>query len=94
MAEFSEKQLKYLSVGQLVTVQLDAFPNTTLNGKILRFSPASKREINQSPFPEQYGQVIKTEQQFPVIIDIQEPHALSHLIKPGMLATIYVQAKQ
>lgn len=94
LADFNERQFRELKIGQQATVYLDAFPNVPLQAKVKLFAPASKRELNQSPFPEQYGQIIRVEQQFPVVIDIIEPNALQDVIKPGMSSTVTVKTKE
>ncbi len=94
IADFNEKQFRELKIGQSATVYLDAFPKVPLKATVKLFAPASKRELNQSPFPEQYGQIIRVEQQFPVMIDIIEPNLLQDVIKPGMSSTVTVQTKE
>lgn len=93
IADFNEQQFRELKIGQAATVYLDAFPNVPLKATVKLFAPASKRELNQSPFPEQYGQIIRVEQQFPVVIDIIEPNSLQNVIKPGMSSTVTVQTR-
>jgi|GEM_PF-2217911 len=93
IADFNERQFRDLKIGQPATVYLDAYPNIPLKAKVKLFAPATKRELNQSPFPEQYGQIIRVEQQFPVMIDIIEPNSLQDVIKPGMSSTVTVQTK-
>lgn len=94
LANFTEKQIKQLKIGQTATVQLDAFPNIPLKAEVKLFAPATRLELNQLPLPEQMGEIIRVEQQLPVIIDIIEPHPLQDVIKPGMSATVRVDTRK
>lgn len=89
-ADFKESDLKWIKIGQKAKITLDSFPNISLDGVVKSFSPASIIKINQMPMPEQYGETLRVEQKFPVIVDIIEPHPLQRVIKPGMSAVVTI----
>ncbi|RZJ31791.1 MAG: HlyD family secretion protein, partial [Flavobacterium sp.] len=66
VANFKETQLSKMSVGQKVTVKVDAYPDTDFEGTIASFSPATGSRFSLLPPDNATGNFVKTIQRLPV----------------------------
>ncbi len=71
-ANFKENQLRYMRVGQPATVEIDAFPDLHLKGKVASFSPGTGNSFSILPAENATGNWVKVVQRLPVEIDIDE----------------------
>ena len=90
IANFKETQIKDIEVGQKVIIQIDAFANMKLEGKVLSFSPASASSFSLIPPQNASGNFVKVVQRIPVKITMQLPGNYVGKIVPGMSAKVKV----
>jgi membrane fusion protein, multidrug efflux system len=90
IANFKETQLGQMRPGQRVTLDFDAYPETSLAGKIESFAPAAGSRFAILPPENATGNFTKIVQRIPVRIRLPAEHALSGRIRPGMsvIATV------
>lgn len=69
-ANFKENQLRYMRVGQPVTVEIDAFPDHKLKGRVESFSPGTGNSFSILPAENATGNWVKVVQRLPVQIAI------------------------
>ena len=71
-ANFKEDQLRYMRVGQPVTITIDAFPSLELHGRVESFSPGTGSSFSVLPADNATGNWIKVVQRLPVQIAIDD----------------------
>lgn len=69
-ANFKENQLRYMRLGQPVTIHIDAFPDEELTGKIASFSPGTGNSFSVLPAENATGNWVKVTQRLPVEIAV------------------------
>jgi len=86
VANFKETQLTKMKVGQKVTVTVDAYPDTTLEGVVASFSPATGAAQSLLPPDNASGNFVKVVQRVPVRIDFSKGDnpAFIEKIRAGM----------
>src|SRR5690606_26428003 len=94
VANFKETQLSHMQVGQSVTFSVDALENSTLTGKIERFSPAASSEFSVLKTDNATGNFTKVVQRVPVRIAIDPGQDLTGRLAPGMSAVVTVDTGQ
>ena len=72
-ANFKENQLRYMRVGQPVTIKIDAFPDHALKGRVESFSPGTGNSFSILPAENATGNWVKVVQRLPVQIAIANP---------------------
>lgn len=81
VANFKETQLDKMDIGQKVGIEVDAFPDMELEGKITAFSPATGAKFSLLPPDNATGNFVKTVQRLPVKIDFTEANDQKKLSK-------------
>jgi membrane fusion protein (multidrug efflux system) len=71
-ANFKENQLRYMRVGQLATIEIDAFPDHQLKGHVESFSPGTGASFSILPAENATGNWVKVVQRLPVQIALDE----------------------
>lgn len=71
-ANFKENQLRYMRVGQPVTVQIDAFPDHDIKGRVASFSPGTGNSFAILPAENATGNWVKVVQRLPVQIELDK----------------------
>jgi len=92
IANFKETQLDKMVVGQKVSIKIDAYPDTTFEGSIASFSPATGARFSLLPPDNATGNFVKTIQRLPVKITLDannDPKKIQ-LLRPGMNADVDV----
>lgn len=81
--------------GQLVEVELDAFPGHTFQGRVNSTSPASGSEFALLPPDNATGNFTKVVQRIPVkiVLDRDSIQAYESQITPGMSAVVKVDVE-
>lgn len=69
-ANFKENQLRYMRLGQPVTVKIDAFPDEEIAGRISSFSPGTGNSFSVLPAENATGNWVKVTQRLPVEITV------------------------
>jgi membrane fusion protein (multidrug efflux system) len=90
IANFKETQIKNITIGQKAVIEIDAFSNLKLEGKVLSFSPASASSFSLIPPQNASGNFVKVVQRVPVKITMSLPNSYVGKIIPGMSAKIKV----
>jgi len=72
-ANFKEDQLRYMRVGQPVRIEIDAFPDHDLKGRVESFSPGTGSSFSVLPAENATGNWVKVVQRLPVQIAIDNP---------------------
>ncbi len=90
IANFKETQIENIKVGQNASIQIDAFNNLKLKGRVLSFSPASASSFSLIPPQNASGNFVKVVQRIPVKITMNLPDKFIGKVIPGMSAKIKV----
>ena len=90
IANFKETQIENIKVGQKAIIQIDAFSELKLEGKVLSFSPASASSFSLIPPQNASGNFVKVVQRIPVKITMNLPNKFIGKIIPGMSAKVKV----
>ena len=90
IANFKETQIENIKMGQKVAIQIDAFTNLKLEGKVLSFSPASASSFSIIPPQNASGNFVKVVQRIPVKITMNLPKDYIGKVVPGMSARVKV----
>ena len=95
IANFKETQLNKMKIGQKVTIKVDAYPDTTFEGKIASFSPATGSKFSLLPPDNATGNFVKTIQRLPVKISLKTLNVIEKikLLRPGMNVDVDVHLK-
>lgn len=93
-ANFKEIQLARMNVGQPVNIEIDAFPELTITGKIDSFAPASGAEFSLLPPENASGNFTKIVQRIPVKINIDNSSELGSKLRPGMSVEVSVNTNE
>lgn len=88
-ANFKEDQLRYMRLGQPVTVEVAAFPGTGLRGHVASFSPGTGNAFALLPPENATGNWVKVVQRLPVEIELDNPPA-DLLLHAGLSADVTV----
>ncbi len=92
-ANYKETQIEKMHIGQLVKLQLDAYPNQEFQGKIESFSPASGAVFTMMPPDNATGNFNKVVQRIPVRIALED-NPNNDVFRPGLsvVATVDVRS--
>ena len=90
IANFKETQIENIKVGQRSVVEIDAFTNLKLEGKVLSFSPASASSFSLIPPQNASGNFVKVVQRIPVKITVNLPSKYLGKIIPGLSAKVKI----
>jgi membrane fusion protein (multidrug efflux system) len=95
-ANYKETQLTRMSIGQPVTIEVDAFPGAHLRGHVDSLSPASGAEFALLPAQNATGNFTKIVQRVPVKITLEADEPLRGRLRPGMsvVATVDTRRQQ
>lgn len=92
-ANFKETQLEKLKEGQLVDIEVDAYPNAELKGHIYNFSPATGAKFSLLPPDNATGNYVKVIQRIPVKIKLDNNKIIEKLV-PGMSVKVSVHISE
>ena len=90
IANFKETQLENVRPGQPALVEIDAFPNHPVTGRVDSVAPASAAEFSLLPPQNTTGNFIKVVQRIPVRILYEIPPPLAGRVVPGMSVVITI----
>ena len=90
IANFKETQIENIQVGQKAVIDIDAFSDLKLEGRVLSFSPASASSFSLIPPQNASGNFVKVVQRIPVKITMNLPSDFIGKVIPGMSAKIKV----
>lgn len=87
-ANIKETNIDNISVGQNVDIYVDAYPGTTLDGKVKQIGLATNSTFSLLPTSNQSGNYTKETQVIPVQISITSSKGVK--LRPGMNVTVRV----
>jgi membrane fusion protein, multidrug efflux system len=89
-ANIKETQLRYLKLGQIVHIGVDAYPDDKFVGRVSRIGSSTTTRFALLPTPNPSGNFTKITQRVPVKIDIVEtPKPLT----PGMMVEVNIDVR-
>jgi len=86
-ANFKETQLEGMRVGQLVSVEVDAYGGRRFTGKVQSIAAATGSRFSLLPPENASGNFVKVVQRVPVKIVLDGTQDPEHLLRPGMSVT-------
>jgi membrane fusion protein (multidrug efflux system) len=89
-ANFKETQLTRMRPGQPAEVSVDAYPDSTIEGRVESFAPASGAQFSLLPPDNATGNFTKIVQRVPVRIALPASGPLPWLLRPGLSVTVKV----
>ncbi|PSL29130.1 HlyD family secretion protein [Chitinophaga ginsengisoli] len=90
IANFKETQIGNFRIGQVVSIEVDAFPNEKFSGAIESLSPTTGSRYSLLPPDNATGNFVKVIQRIPVRIRLTDkPERVANL-SAGMNANVYV----
>jgi len=90
IANFKETQISDFKTGQLVSIEVDAFPNEKFNGTIESLSPTTGSRYSLLPPDNATGNFVKIIQRIPVRIKLTDKPEKLGKLSAGMNANVYV----
>lgn len=90
IANFKETQIGHFKMGQLVSIEVDAFPGEKFSGTIESLSPTTGARYSLLPPDNATGNFVKTIQRIPVRIKLTHPTEELEKLAAGMNAHVYV----
>ena len=90
-ANFTERQITNIHLGQRVIVRVDAFRKVPIQGKVAGIQPATGSQVSLVPADNSTGNFTKIVQRIPVKIalDLADTHLVGRVV-PGMSARVEV----
>ena len=88
VANFKETQISKMHVGEIVSVEVDAFPGKSFSGKIESLSGATGSRFSLLPPDNSTGNFVKIAQRIPVRIHLNKNDEEVNLLSAGMSATV------
>jgi len=85
-ANYKETQLRHISVGSRVEIQVDAVPDVIFGGRVAAISSATGASLSRIPHDNSAGNFVKVRQRVPVRIELDAGNALDALarLRAGM----------
>jgi membrane fusion protein (multidrug efflux system) len=93
VANFKETQLNAMRSGQVVDIEVDAYPDLELKGKVESVQAGTGARFSAFPAQNATGNFVKIVQRVPVKIVIDQPIDPHYIIGPGMsvIPTVHTQ---
>lgn len=88
-ANLKETQLTHVSVGQLVSLGVDAYPDEDWSGRVVSISAATGSEFLVLPAQNATGNWVKVVQRLPVRIEF-DPFPTPRVLRSGMTVTVSI----
>ena len=93
VANFKETQIRKFYPGMPVQIELDAYPDSTLQGSIASLSEATGARFSVLPPDNASGNFVKVTQRVPVKININGVSRYSNILRAGLSADVSIQIK-
>ncbi|MDR3271982.1 MAG: HlyD family secretion protein [Flavobacteriaceae bacterium] len=85
-ANYKEKQIANIYIGQKVRIRIDAFPDKVFEGKVTAISEATGSKYSLIPTDNSAGNFVKIQQRIPVKIEfVNLPKEYKNKIRVGMM---------
>ena len=89
IANLKETELKQIKLGQEAEIEVDAFPDLKLKGKVDSFSPATGARFTLLPADNSTGNFTKVVQRVPVKI-VLDPLPKNSQLRPGLSVNVTI----
>jgi membrane fusion protein (multidrug efflux system) len=93
IANFKETQIRKFHVGMSVDIELDAFPDTKIEGIIESLSEATGAKFAMLPPDNSSGNFVKVTQRVPVRIAFKNIEEYKNMLRAGLSAGITISTK-
>lgn len=92
-ANFKEKQIAYIKVGDKVDIQVDGIPNKIFGGTVQAFASATGSVYSMVPVDNATGNFVKIQQRIPVRIEFDKniEASLRSKLKAGMNVVVNIK---
>ncbi len=80
-ANYKETQLKHITPGSEVDIEVDAIPHTLFHGKVTAISTATGSSLSMIPQDNSAGNFVKVRQRIPVRIEFTDDNSASEMAK-------------
>ncbi len=89
-ANYTESQMKHISIGKKLKVEIDALPGKTFTGTVTAISEATGSRYSAVPVDNSTGNFVKIQQRIPVRIDLDKNNNQTALgqLRAGMNAVL------
>ncbi len=84
LANFKETQIRKMTVGQPVSIEVDAYPGFTFRGHVDSLQPGTGSVFSLLPPENATGNFVKVVQRVPVKIILDSPFDQAHPLWPGL----------
>jgi membrane fusion protein (multidrug efflux system) len=91
-ANFTEKDLTYVQAGQFVDIEVDAYPDVTLHGKVESISPATGSEFSVIPAENATGNWVKITQRLSVKI-LVDSNQNTPILRTGFSSNVTIDTE-
>lgn len=91
-ANFKEDQVARMRVGQPVEIEIDAYPQGRLRGRVASFAPGTGQAFSALPAQNATGNWVKVTQRLPVRIEFDQPPP-DMAARAGLSATVKVDVR-
>lgn len=89
IANYREKQIEHIQIGQEVIISVDAFPNKKFKGHVTAISEATGSKFSMLPTDNSAGNFVKIQQRIPVRIDFEDiSHEDMQRLRAGMMVIV------
>lgn len=92
VANFKETQIGHMAPGQKVRIEVDAFPDADITGRVESFAPATGAQFSLLPPENATGNFTKITQRVPVRIALDNSD-LAKALRPGLSAVVNVDVR-
>ena len=93
-ANYKEKQIKNIYIGQRMRIRIDAFPNKVFEGKVTAISEATGSKYSMIPTDNSAGNFVKIQQRIPVRVEfVNLPKEYQDKIRAGMMVETEAEIK-
>ena len=92
-ANFKETQLAKIRMGAPVDVDVDAYDNCSVHGRVASISAATGSQFSLLPADNASGNFTKVVQRVPVRIRVTQGCGVEQPLRPGMSVEVHVQSK-
>lgn len=92
VANFKETQIEHMAHGQKVRLEIDAFPDAGLTGRVESFAPATGAQFSLLPPENATGNFTKITQRVPIRISIDDSKWAAAL-RPGLSVVVDVDTR-
>jgi membrane fusion protein (multidrug efflux system) len=93
VANFKENQLRQLYPGKEVAIEIDAYPDMKVKGKVESLSEATGAKFSLLPPDNASGNFVKVTQRVPVKIEIEDIEKYRSVLRAGLSVSVTAETK-